>query len=77
MNRKFISVISGVAALVMGVTGISPVSFVNDNNSAVISTVSAAQTMRDISSAELAFGLYRYGLSRTQVFCVLSHLRRG
>lgn len=53
MNRKFISVISGVAALVMGVTGISPVSFVNDNNSAVISTVSAAQTMRDISSAEL------------------------
>ncbi len=55
MNRKFISLVSGATALVMGISGLSFHSFVNDNNYAVPAavTVNAAETMRNISSAEL------------------------
>lgn len=56
MNKKFISAVSCAAALALGLTGISSPAFVNDNSNssyAVVSTVSAAETMRNISSAEL------------------------
>lgn len=58
MNRKFISLVSGATALMMGMSGFSFSAFVNDNSPApAVSdsavTVSAAETMRNISSAEL------------------------
>lgn len=55
MNRKLISLISGASALMMGISAFSFGNFVNDNNPGIYSavTVSAAETMRNISSAEL------------------------
>lgn len=56
MNRKLISLLSGAAAIAVGISGFSLGSFVNDNNHAVTTTavmVNAAESMRDISSAEL------------------------
>lgn len=56
MNKKILSAVSGFTALVMGFSGLSLSAFVNDNNTAsapAVYTVSAAETMRNISSAEL------------------------
>lgn len=55
MNKKILSLVSGATALVVGLSGLSFNAFVNDNTNTVTSvvTVNAAETMRDISSAEL------------------------